>query len=64
MVIVNRGQRKDILDKVFFYKAIDEHVSRIGCNQFINYHENNFDKNYKNKTKKFDAIKVLSQKKK
>lgn len=43
MVIVNRGSRKEILDKVFYYKAVEEHCSMIGCKQFREFHNKNFD---------------------
>lgn len=63
MVIVNRGARKDILDKVFFYKAKNESVESIGCSQFKHFHDNNYDNDHRTKSHKFDINKLVEQKK-
>ena len=63
MVIVNRGLRKDILDKVFLYKATNEKIERIGCKQFKEFHENSYDKEYRSKIQRFDINKFVEQKK-
>jgi hypothetical protein len=54
MVIVNRGARKDILDKVFHYKAGTDDCGVIGCNQFKKFHETNYDTNWKTNGGSFD----------
>ena len=47
MVIVNRGARGDILEKVFHYKAVNEECGMIGCKQFKEFHNNNYNPNWK-----------------
>jgi hypothetical protein len=64
MVIVNRGIRKNFLDKVFWYKAKEDTLDNIGCDQFIEFHENNYDRNWKAKSKMFDISKYESNAKK
>jgi hypothetical protein len=54
MVIVNRGSRKDILDKVFYYKAPNEEIGTIGCDQFKKFHSKNYNTNWKTEGKSFD----------
>jgi hypothetical protein len=54
MVIVNRGAKKSFVDKVFWFKANSESISMIGCKQFLKFHEDNFDKNWKNVHKPID----------
>ncbi len=54
MVIVNRGSRKDILDKVFYYKAPNEDIGVIGCEQFKKFHSKNYNQNWKEEGKAFD----------
>jgi len=51
MVIVNRGARKNFLDKIFWYKArkdLDIKKNKLGCKQFIEYNDNNYNKNWEN----------------
>ena len=47
MVIVNRGDRKELIDKIFHYKATNEAIGKIGCSQFIEFHEKNFNRNWR-----------------
>lgn len=54
MVIVNRGSRGDILDKVFHYKANDENCGMIGCKQFKDFHNKNYNPNWKPDGNHFD----------
>lgn len=67
MVIVNRGVKKSLFDKVFYYKAPDlstlEDV-KIGCRQFRNYHENNYDENWSKKSSLFNEHDYFTNKKK
>lgn len=44
MVIVNRGAKKSIFEKIFWYKAPDFSVQDVtmGCKQFQNFHKNNY----------------------
>lgn len=64
MVVVNRGARKTFLEKIFQYKAPNQQVKQIGCNQFNRFHERNFDKNWKMRHKDFDAAEYFMDKKK
>jgi hypothetical protein len=60
MVIVNRGIKKNFMDKIFRYKADQVDIRNIGCEQFIRFHKKNYDKNWESKRKfdinKFDNI--------
>jgi hypothetical protein len=48
MVIVNRGVRKNFLEKIYYYKAQmhDNIKTRIGCGQYNKFHEDNFEKDW------------------
>jgi len=48
MVIVNKGSRSNILDKVFWYKAsiTDDDDIIIGSKSYRNFHKNNYDEKY------------------
>lgn len=63
MVIVNKGNRKDFLDKVFFYRAPNERVDKIGCSQFRKFHEDNYDPTWQTRGLKFDPEKFANAKK-
>lgn len=54
MVIVNRGVRKELVDKVFHYKADNEECDYIGCKQFIQFHEKNYNKDWEKTGKGFN----------
>jgi len=51
LVISNRGSQADIFDQVFWYKANNEKVGLIGCKQYIKFHQNNYDENWRQKKK-------------
>jgi hypothetical protein len=61
MVIVNRGNRKGIIDKIFWYKSTDKDIGMIGCKQFKKFHERNYDKNWRNR--EIDVNKMMDPKK-
>jgi ABC-type oligopeptide transport system ATPase subunit len=62
MVIVNTGSKKSLLDKVFYYKANDIKVDKIGCNQFNQFNKNNYDKNWRKRVTTFDVNKYFNKK--
>ena len=66
MVIVNRGERKECLDKVFYYKAEKGDMDVIGSKQFIKLNEYNYNKKWlDDKNKKptgFDEIAMRKKK--
>ena len=64
MVIVNRGHRKSLLDKVFWFKAKRRKIERIGCKQFNTYHKNNYDPDWKRKELKLDVDDWVGERKK
>lgn len=64
MVIVNRGAKNNLTEKVFWYKAQKEKINQIGCNQFNEYHKNNYDKKWRDKYKKFNENKFFNRGKK
>ena len=64
LVIVNRGPRASFQEKVFYYKAADTGNNiKMGSKQFRQFHEKNFDKNWKQKKKSFDINKFCQKKK-
>jgi hypothetical protein len=67
MVIKNKGAAANLVDKIFYYKApnIDLNNVAIGCNQFRNYHKDNYDKDWKNRNKEygFDSKSYFDRKK-
>jgi len=62
MVIVNRGAKTTFLEQVFWYKAENESIGMIGCDQFKDYHKNNYDQNWRKKNKQFDIMEVTKKK--
>lgn len=66
MVIVNRGQRENFLDKIKWYKAPD--LSKVyvnyGCRQFRKYHKKNYNPDWRRKSSKFDILDYVNKKKK
>jgi len=65
LVIVNRGARVNFLDKIFYYKAPNTGDEiKMGCKQFRQYHEKNFNKDWKKKNKQFQIDEFCSKKKK
>ena len=63
MVIVNRGSRTSFLEKIFWFKASNDPIGTIGCSQFIDYHNNNYDAEWKKKNKSLDIIDICAKKK-
>jgi hypothetical protein len=62
MVIVNRGARSSFLEKIFWYKAGNESVGMIGCNQFVDYHRNNYNPEWRKKKKNLDIMDLCNKK--
>ena len=62
MVIVNRGARSSFLEKVFWFKASNEEVGMIGCEQFVDYHKNNYDSEWRKRGKKIDIMEMYTKK--
>lgn len=54
MVIVNRDSNGDFLDQIRWYKADNDKIGMIGCNQFIKNHEYNYNPDWRKKNKKFN----------
>lgn len=63
MVISNRGSRENFLDKIFWYKADNEKVGMIGCDQFKNFHKNNYDDKWRNKHRDVNIYDLYGKKK-
>jgi hypothetical protein len=65
MVLVNRGCKGSIFEKVFYYKSPDlENISvRMGCRQFQSYHKNNFNRDWQKKATEFNINDFIAQKK-
>jgi hypothetical protein len=64
MVIVNRGANKNFLEKIFWYKANEEHIDQIGNNQFNKFHKNNYDPKWRLKENNFNEDKYFNRGKK
>lgn len=66
MVIKNRGARKNLFDKIFFYKApdLDNVEITFGCDQFRKYHKRNFNKKWEDDEFQVDYEEYLLDKKK
>ena len=67
MVIINRGQRENFLDKIKWYKApsdLDKIFLDYGCKQFRYFHKKNYNENWKNKASGFDMNEFVNKKKK
>jgi hypothetical protein len=64
MVVVNRGAKKSLFEKIYYYKAPDlSHIEgKFGCDQFRDFHKNNFDKDWKNKNTEFNVDEYLIKK--
>ena len=54
MVINNRIHSKNITDKVFWYKAKEVPEFKLGCNKFIKYHKEAYDKEWNKRLPMFD----------
>lgn len=61
MVIVNRGAADSFLDKVFWYRAQNDSVGMIGCNQFVKHHDENYDKLWKKKNKGLNITDLIGK---
>jgi hypothetical protein len=62
MVLVNQGAAANFLDKVFWFKAHDTRIDKMGCKQFRKFHDVNYNPNWK-KQKKSKTIDELFDKK-
>ena len=49
MVIINRGLKNEIYDKIFWYKADNPHIRSIGCPQYQIFHHLNYNKDWRDK---------------
>ena len=61
MVIVNRGACDSFLDKIFWYRAQNDSVGMIGCNQFVEHHNENYDKLWKKRNKGLDIMDIVNK---
>lgn len=64
MVLTNRETKMGITDNVFWYKADNVENIKIGCSQYRQFHQNNYDDKWKKKEKIIDINKILTNKKK
>lgn len=62
MVIINRDTTGEFLDQVKWYKAGNDKVGLIGCEQFIKNHECNYNPEWRRKHKKFNIDVVAGKK--
>lgn len=66
MVIVNRGVKKTLFEKVYWYKAPDlsNMAVEMGCKQFRNYHTNNYNSEWRVRGRKMNPEEFMMKKKK
>jgi hypothetical protein len=66
LVLVNRGVRNDFFDKVFWFKSgLDEiEPEKFKSKQFLKYHTDNFEEDYKRKNRKGVGIDMMITKQK
>ena len=62
MVIVNRGACDNFLDKIFWYRAQNDSVGMIGCEQFVKHHDDNYDNEWKKKKRGLDIMDIVNKK--
>jgi hypothetical protein len=62
MVIVNRGACDNFLEKIFWYRAQNDSVGTIGCKQFVEHHNSNYNKNWKKNRKGLDIMDIVNKK--
>jgi hypothetical protein len=62
MVIVNRGACDNFLDKIFWYRAQNDSVGMIGCDQFVKHHDDNYDNEWKKKRRGLDIMDIVNKK--
>lgn len=62
MVIVNRGACDNFLDKIFWYRAQNDSVGMIGCDQFVKHHDDNYDNEWKKKKRGLDIMDIVNKK--
>ena len=64
MVIDNKVKSKKITDKIFWYKSKDvSNDFKIGCNQFCEFHKDNYDPKWKRKKPIFDINNLVRRRK-
>lgn len=60
MVIDNKVKSKKLTDKIFWYKSKDiPNDFKIGCKQFYEYHDDNYDHNWKKRRPIFDINNLM-----
>lgn len=66
MVLLNRGARRDFVDKLRWYKAPDLTKIQIdyGCKQFRRFHDKNYNTVWEDKHQAFDIVEYCSKTKK
>ena len=62
MVIVNRGACDNFLDKIFWYRAQNDSVGMIGCEQFVKHHDDNYESEWKKKNRGLDIMDIVNKK--
>ena len=62
MVIVNRGACDNFLEKIFWYRAQNDSVGMIGCDQFVKHHDDNYDNEWKKKKRGLDIMDIVNKK--
>lgn len=68
MVIVNRGSRTNIFEKIYHYKAPDfgknDEIVLFGCNQFRKYHDKNYNPDWSMKARQGSFEQMMDENKK
>lgn len=62
MVIANRGANYgDYMNKIFWFKADEENVGQMGCDQFNKFHKDNYNKKWKARDMKYDLSRFVNK---
>jgi hypothetical protein len=63
MVINNRVHSKNLTDKVFWYRAKNVPLFKIGCNKFHRFHDKVYDKDWNRRLEVFNPLDLISKRK-
>ena len=62
MVIVNRGAKRLLTDKIFYFKANNDGSKKVGCSQLWKFHDCNYDPKYNLREQKYDLSQQTNNK--
>lgn len=63
MVIVNKGVERDILKKIYYFRATGENVAHFGSEKFNRYHHQHYDSKWRTRLRTVDLDKITRKSK-